>query len=158
MVSGAPRSILEAAAATGFQHVATPVLDNCLADIGVTGSKTLYQKVGALIDAFRHQWQWSVVDVARAMRHVIPGLQPKQSKRRPPPDADVKGPGVPEDIADLVGAIDAAAEAREQAAEQAGRGALVADVPDFGPVERSLLDALSYEHLRQQKGRIILGK
>ena len=80
---------MEAAAASGFRHVPTHVRQRCLNDIAVTGLRYVHQQAGALINAYRHQWGWSDVDVARAMRHV---LEPKApAARKPEAEADVYG-------------------------------------------------------------------
>jgi hypothetical protein len=73
--------LLEAAAARGFAHVTTDVLDNILSDISQpVGSKPRLSKVSRIIDFWKAQWGWSQVDVARALMQVMPGAKPPARK------------------------------------------------------------------------------
>ena len=113
-----PRSILEAAAAAGFKHVPSHIRNKCLKDLNIGGLRLGHQQSGALINAFRGDWGWSDVDVARAMRHALPDACNRAApKRRPPPESDVYGQTLRDDIQDIIDAaqhqqaLDAAAEA-----------------------------------------------
>lgn len=138
-MSGQPRCVMEAAAATGFKHVPAHVIQQCLADIGVKGLRLAHQQVGALINAFRSEWQWSNVDIARAMRHVVPGVQEQPSKRKVPPEVDVYGETLRDEILDIIQA------ARALDAPAAAAAVAVGDVAPLGDGE---VDAAFVEGLR----------
>jgi hypothetical protein len=83
---GRARCLLEAAAARGFAHVPTDVLDNILTEMADTaGNKPRLSKVSRIIDFWKAQWGWSQVDVARALMQIMPGAKPS-----------AKGPAIPE--------------------------------------------------------------
>jgi hypothetical protein len=80
--------LLEAAAARGFSHVPTYVLDSILADMAEpVGSKARLSKVSRIIEFWKAQWGWSQVDVARALMQILPGAKPFS-----------RGPAIPESI------------------------------------------------------------
>jgi hypothetical protein len=83
---GRARCLLEAAAARGFGHVPTEVLNNILEDLSIPpGSKPRLSKVSRIIDACKAQWGWSQVDVAKALMQILPGAKPP-----------ARGPAIPE--------------------------------------------------------------
>lgn len=94
---------MEAAAALGFKHVCPAVVDACLAQIRCKPGRTVAQRAGALIDAYKDEWGWSQVDCARALMHVLPG-QKHHTKRKGPSDMTGEGP-VWEDLPSLVEAL-----------------------------------------------------
>ena len=86
--TGRARSLLEAAAARGFAHVAGDVLDTILADMAEPPrTKARHHKVSRIIEVWKGQWGWSEVDVARALMHILPGAKAPPA-RQPLPESD----------------------------------------------------------------------
>ena len=59
------------------------ILDTCLADIHARSKPNRTDRIRALIDGRRHEWQWGEADVARAMMHVWPAFKKQARLRRP---------------------------------------------------------------------------
>ena len=102
--SGCPRSVMEAAAAFGFRHVSSAVIDACLAQIACKPGRSVAQRAGALIDAYKVQWGWSKVDCAKALMPVLPG-QKQKKKQTGPSDMAANEGFVWEDLPSLVEAL-----------------------------------------------------
>jgi hypothetical protein len=82
---GRARCLLEAAAARGFAHVSTDLLDNILADMAETaGTKPRLSKVSRIVEFWKGSWGWSKVDVARALMLIMPGAKPPAARRATP--------------------------------------------------------------------------
>ena len=133
--SGCPRSVMEAAAAFGFQHVSSAVMDACLAQIDCKPGRSVAQRAGALIDAYNDQWGWSKVDCARALMHVLPGQQ-KKKKRAGPPDKVNEGV-IWEDLPSLIEALKAQDQVQEQADQKQPRPAGVDE--DLDPLVQAVV-------------------
>jgi len=134
--SGCPRPVMEAAAAFGFQHVSPAVVDACLAQIDCKPGRSVAQRVGALIDAYKDQWGWSKVDCARALMPVLPG-QKQKKKRTGPSDMAANAGFVWEDLPSLVEALTAQdqAQADQKQPMPAGVGELDALVQAVVAIE-----------------------
>lgn len=143
-VAGAPRCVLEAAASTGFKHVSPTVLDRCFKDLGLRQPSRAHMKASRLINHFKDKWGWTEVDVARGVRHVMPGAKVPQ---RHPAAEDVPGREVPDELLDLLGAMEAELPEEEAAGAAAAEPAVEdPELPGVGKVERSLFDALVNPH------------
>jgi len=82
---GRARCLLEAAAARGFAHVSTDLLDNILDDMAETaGTKPRLSKVSRIVEFWKGSWGWSKVDVARALMLIMPGAKPPPARRATP--------------------------------------------------------------------------
>ena len=130
---------MEAAAATGFKHVPPAVRAKCLKDLGIGGLRLAHQQAGALIHAYRDDWKWSDWDVARAMKHILPATKQDAPKRTPPPEADVYGNTLRDELKDIIAAAEAskaALDAPPKAADQAVSG-------QDGGVDASVLTAFN---------------
>ena len=115
------------------------VRTKCLKDLGIGGLRLAHQQAGALIHAYREEWKWSDWDVAKAMKHIMPATKQDAPKRTPPPEADVYGNTLRDEIQDIIAAVDAsraALDAAPPAADQA------VSKPDDG-ADASMLEGLS---------------
>lgn len=150
LIADKPRPILEAAAATGFKHVPAHIRTKCLKDLNIEGLRLPHQQVGALINAFRHTWGWSDVDVAMAMQQHMETAASKsknsqrQPKRKPPPEADVYGNTLRDEIQDILDA------ARAFDAPPDEQTAAAAAVPSQDGMDDTLAEALE---LAQNNGK-----
>jgi hypothetical protein len=82
---GRARCLLEAAAARGFAHVSTDLLDNILHDMAETaGTKPRLSKVSRIVEFWKGSWDWSKVDVAKALMLIMPGAKPPAARRATP--------------------------------------------------------------------------
>ena len=139
IVTGPPRSVVEAAAVKGFTKVACKtVLDFCLKSLNLRVPSQPDQKVGRLIEALRDSWGWSKADVAKAMVHVLAGAKNGGIL----PTKEARGPEVPQDVLDLAEALHASEESRQGQDVQEPSEELV-EVPGIGPVNAALLHALA---------------
>ena len=139
-MDGPPRSILEAAAVKGFTNVNKTVLDLLLRSLHMNIPGAHEQKAGAIMEAFRAEWKWSDVDMAKAMQHNMFG-DTLQSSNVPAQSREV-----PPEVLELAGAMQASEEIA-QANEAMASTSLDAvhetvDLPGVGPVRASLLQAL----------------
>ena len=153
VVVGPPRCVLEAAAAKGFTQVSSKaVIDLCLKSCSLRVGGKPQQKVSSLIEAFREEWGWNAVDVARAMQHTLPGYS---NTRNNPAATQAQSPEVPPEILEMADALNAADEAAQAnldmgAAPPAAN--IAVDVPGFGQVNAALLEALAAP-LRPSQGK-----
>ena len=140
-VAGAPRSLLEAAATTGFKHVPQPVLDKCLKDLDLRPPSRLHLKAGLLINCFKEKWGWNDVDVAKGLRHVMPGA--KAAPQRQPTAENVAGRDIPEEVLELMQVVQDNLPQEEAPCPAAAEPAVDdPELPGYGKVEKSLFDAL----------------
>ena len=97
-----------------------------------------YLKTILIINSFKDKWGWTPVDVAEGVRHVMPGA--KLDNRRSPVAEDVAGREIPEDLLEMMRAMDADEEVAGAAAVEPAVDQV--DLDGFGKVDKSLYDAL----------------
>ena len=140
MVDGPPRSILEAAAVKGFSNISKTVLDLLLNLLNMKIPGAHQQKAGAIMEAFRAEWKWSDVDMAKAMQHNMFG-DTLQSSNVPAQSREV-----PPEVLELAGAMQASEEIAQANVDMASTSPdavhETVDLPGVGPVRASLLQAL----------------
>ena len=145
-VTGAPRSVLEAAAVKGFTQVAKTALDFTLREFSLPTPSELPKKAGLLIEAFRAEWRWTPADVARAMQHTLPGF--RESSHHQP--SVQQSPDIPAELRELALAMQEADDAEKVMRAQVEGPNLgprldesTISLPGVGPVSQYLLQALT---------------
>ena len=138
-VASSPRSIVESAAARGFQKC-TALLPLCLNAKGLPNPSKTQDKLLTLIQAFQGEWGWSKADIGRAMQHTLKEFKNNST----PPGADVQGPVAPDEVMDFAMALQAMDDgATDPAATDANAVDATVEVPGVGPVNVALLQALN---------------
>lgn len=79
---------MEAAARNAFRHCSSAVIQACLADIGLQRPRNALQQASVLIAAYKDEWGWSEVDVARALLPLWPGAGKARKPRAPAAETD----------------------------------------------------------------------
>ena len=137
-IQGPPRSLLEAAATEGFMHVSTDAMHHVLHDIGEPSTRLHHVKTAAILQAYRQEWQWSDIDIARAMSFVLPGRKHSQNSRSSPPARN-------DDFSDAIAVWQDLVQALESAEGPAPSGAVHDD--DGSALAEG---ALEFERVMQQ--------
>ena len=138
-VASSPRSIVESAAARGFQKC-TALLPLCLNAKDLPSPSKTQDKLLTLIQAFQGEWGWSKADIGRAMQHTLTEFKNNST----PPGADVQGPVAPDEVMDFAMALQAMDDgATDPAATDANAVDATVEVPGVGPVNVALLQALN---------------
>ena len=130
-MQGRPRSLVEAAAASGMVHATADAVAGILEALRVTGLRNQRDRVALMINAFRDEWQWSELDAAAALaQHVSKGKK-RTTKRCSGAAQDKRGPELI--WSDLLLAMDKA-EADKEIPEPRRQ--------DAGPSQDSIQEAL----------------
>ena len=137
-IQGPPRSLLEAAATEGFMHVSTDAMHHVLHDIGEPSTRPHHVKAAAILKAYRQEWQWSDIDIARAMSFVLLGRKHSQNSRSSPPARN-------DDFSDAIAVWQDLVQALESAEGPAPSGAVHND--DGSALAEG---ALEFERVMQQ--------
>ena len=127
---------MEAAAAFGFKHVPSAVVDACLAQIDCKPGRSAAQRAGALIDAYKDQWGWNKVDCAQALMHVLPGQQNKR-KRTGPSDMAANEGVIWDDLPSHIEALQAQGQVQAHADQKQPRPADVDE--DLDPLVQAVV-------------------
>ena len=137
-IEGAPRCLVEAAAASGFCHASGEALDGVLCEIGAQQFRLFHEKVRAVIQAHKEEWRWSQVDVAKALMLVLPGCKAKkQPRQQPSGDAPREMPQL--EWAELM-ALQSALEEGDELDPPSAEGGALQDAEDREPL--ALFEAL----------------
>ena len=139
---------MEAAAVKGFTKVSKTVLDLVLKSLGISVPSRPQQKAGQIIQACRQEWGWTDVDVARAMRHTLPDFKPSSASTTA---AQEQSPDIPQDVLDLAHEF-CANEDGQQDGEGGDAAQDVVELPGIGPVNATLLQALTQPALLSPAG------